>query len=422
MEEKTQGKKLLKIVSSCSNIDSEYEFCLNNRPDNFVSGKIATHINEWRNITSDVNILSYVKGYKIEFEDQPHQINIPKQLNFNDEERHIIENEIQKLLSVNVIEKVLDSGTRDEFISNIFIRPKKNGTYRMILNLKLLNCNVEYHHFKMETFKSAVNLVTRDCWFGSIDLTDAYYSCNVDKYNRRFLRFIWEGQKYQYTCLPNGLASAPRIFTKIMKPVFSTLRKKGQANVSYIDDSLVVSRTKAECVDNIHETVQLLDSLGLTVHPEKSVLRPTKCIKFLGFWIDSVEMKITLTNEKAKAIVLLVNKILQKELVVIRKLAQLIGNLVASELGVNYAPLYYKVLEIEKDDALKQNYGNFEAKLKLSDEGRSCIQWWIDNVASSFKLIEIQEPVLILKSDSSMYAWGVLMKQRENVQETLGQK
>jgi hypothetical protein len=36
---------------------------------------------------------------------------------------------------------------------------------------------------------------------------------------------------------------------------------------------------------------------------------------------------------------------------VIRKLAQLIGKLVGSELGVNYAPLYYKVLEIEKDDA-----------------------------------------------------------------------
>jgi hypothetical protein len=98
-------------------------------------------------------------------------------------------------------------------------------------------------------------------------------------------------------------------------------------------------------------------------------------------------MKITVTNEKAKAIVQLGNEILQKELVVIRKLAQLIGKLVASELGVNYAPLYYKVLEIEKYDALKQNYGNFEGKLKLSDEGRSCIQWWIDNVESSFKPI-----------------------------------
>lgn len=115
MEEKTQGKKLLEIVSSCRNIDSGYEFCLNNRPDNFVSGKIATHINEWRNITSYYYILSYVKGYKIEFDDQPHQFNIPKQINFNEEERHIIANEIQKLLSVNVIEKVLDSGTKDEF-------------------------------------------------------------------------------------------------------------------------------------------------------------------------------------------------------------------------------------------------------------------------------------------------------------------
>ena len=76
-------------------------------------------------------------------------------------------------------------------------------------------------------------------------------------------------------------------------------------------------------------------------------------------------MKITLKNEKAKAIVQLYNEILQKELVVIRRLVQLIGKLVASELGVHYAPLYYKVLEIEKDDALKQIYGNFEAKFKL---------------------------------------------------------
>ena len=90
---------------------------------------------------------------------------------------------------------------------------------------------------------------------------------------------------------------------------------------------------------------------------------------------------------------------------------------------MNYAPLYYKVLEIEKDDALKPNNGNFEAKLKLSDEGRSCIQWWIDNVASSFKLIEIQEPVLILKSDSSMYAWGCINETtRECTRDTWSEK
>ena len=32
---------------------------------------------------------------------------------------------------------------------------------------------------------------------------------------------------FHYTCLPNGLSSAPCIFTKIMKPLFSKLRSDG---------------------------------------------------------------------------------------------------------------------------------------------------------------------------------------------------
>jgi hypothetical protein len=65
-----------------------------------------------------------------------------------------------------------------------------------------------------------------------------------------------------------------------------------------------------------------------------------------------LDERLTLNYLITVAIVQLGNEILQTELVVIRKLAQLIGKLVASELGVNYAPLYYKVLEIEKDDEI----------------------------------------------------------------------
>ena len=151
------------------------------------------------------------------------------------------------------------------------------------------------------------------------------------EHDRKYLRILWEGQKYQYTCLPNGLATAPRIFTKIMKPVYSTPRKQGHANVSYIDDSLIVSKTESECSINIKETVQLLDNLGLTIHPEKSVLTPTNLIQFLGFWINSVEMKVSLTREKIEAIVKLSKEILREKTITIRRFAQLIGKLVASE-------------------------------------------------------------------------------------------
>ena len=56
------------------------------------------------------------------------------------------------------------------------------------------------------------------------------------------LDIVQHGYKIEFkngpTCLPNGLASAPRIFTKIMKPIFASLRTMGFINASYIDDSL----------------------------------------------------------------------------------------------------------------------------------------------------------------------------------------
>lgn len=116
----------------------------------------------------------------------------------------------------------------------------------------------EYHHFKMKTLSFAINLVSKNCYFASIDLQDAYYSCNVCQDDRKYLRFYWKGQKYQYTCLAMGLASAPRIFTKLVKPVFATLRKRGHANVAYKDDSLLISKTELECQGNVEQRAHLL--------------------------------------------------------------------------------------------------------------------------------------------------------------------
>ena len=39
----------------------------------------------------------------------------------------------------------------EEFLSSIFVVPKKDGEYHMILNLKIFTENVDYHHFKMDT-------------------------------------------------------------------------------------------------------------------------------------------------------------------------------------------------------------------------------------------------------------------------------
>ena len=46
-----------------------------------------------------------------------------------------------------------------------------------------------------------------------------------------------------------------------------------------------------------------MDSLGLTVQPEKSVLVPTQQIVFLGFLLCSVTMTVRLTPERSQEII-----------------------------------------------------------------------------------------------------------------------
>ena len=46
-----------------------------------------------------------------------------------------------------------------DFMSSIFTRNKRDGSYRMILNLKQLNKPTEYEHFKTESLQSVLNII-----------------------------------------------------------------------------------------------------------------------------------------------------------------------------------------------------------------------------------------------------------------------
>ena len=82
----------------------------------------------------------------------------------------------------------------------------RTESHRLILNLKKLNQYITYHHFKMESLQSAVQLLKKDYWMAVLDLKDAYYSVPINIEHKKFLRFEFKGSLYEFTCLPNGLA------------------------------------------------------------------------------------------------------------------------------------------------------------------------------------------------------------------------
>jgi hypothetical protein len=72
----------------------------------------------------------------------------------------MVQREIEFFLQKDIIHSV--TNVRNQYISNIFAKLKKDGTYRVILILKVLNCEIEKHHLKMETLKSALHCIKKN--------------------------------------------------------------------------------------------------------------------------------------------------------------------------------------------------------------------------------------------------------------------
>ena len=154
----------------------------------------------------------------------PVQITIPKPIKLSPQEVYHTDLQINKFVKKGSLVKSYHE--QGEFISNIFLRPKKDESFRMILNFKELNKFVMYHHCKMESIHTCTQLMRQGCYMASIDLKDAYYLVLIHREHQKYLKFMWKGVLYQFTCLAQGLSSAPRLFTKLMKPVFSYQGKR----------------------------------------------------------------------------------------------------------------------------------------------------------------------------------------------------
>lgn len=130
-----------------------------NKVQSFKGGQLAHFLDKWKQLTSDSEVLNCVKGQFIEFSTQPTKNLGPKRKTFSISDSLVIEAEIQKLLDKGVI--VPTQHESGEYVSPIFVANKKDGSYRMILNLKNFNQHVEYQHFKMDTVWTAIRLMTQ---------------------------------------------------------------------------------------------------------------------------------------------------------------------------------------------------------------------------------------------------------------------
>ncbi|XP_031752827.1 uncharacterized protein LOC101731022 isoform X2 [Xenopus tropicalis] len=202
---------------------------------------------------------------------------------------------IQEFKEMKVLIQVPQKEKFSGVYSPIFLVPKPNGEYRTIIDLRYLNQFIFKKKFKMESIRSTLLALRKGDVMCTLDLKDAYLHIPIRKCHQKFLRVAIKGpagtEHLQFTALPFGISSTPRVFTKVMVVVAAYLRTQGIAIIPYLDDCLLKAETDLVLQRNLFKTIEVFSVIGLVNKLGKIQSKSCKRDKIFGNGVEHTRRK-----------------------------------------------------------------------------------------------------------------------------------
>ena len=172
------------------------------------------------------------EGYNLPFSHKPPLTRVPliRSGYANPRRDSYLQEALHSLLQKRAVEKVRVQSSLG-FYNRLFIVPKPDQKWRPILDLSALNWFLKVKTFKMETPESIRLSLQPGEWVTSLDFSDAYFHIPISPNSRKFLRFHFQNQTFQFRALPFGLSTAPMEFTIVVKEVKLMARKHPDAPI-----------------------------------------------------------------------------------------------------------------------------------------------------------------------------------------------
>ncbi|KAI2658583.1 Transposon Ty3-G Gag-Pol polyprotein [Labeo rohita] len=308
---------------------------------------LVDHLAAWKllpNVSAWV-LRTVERGYRIQFGAPPPPFIGVSPTLVGPEQGLVMEQEVVSLLRKEAIEVVPPHDRESGFYSRYFIVPKKDGGLRPILDLRVLNRSVMKLKFRMLTLKQVVSQIRSEDWFVTIDLKDAYFHVSILPQHRKFLRFAFRGEGYQYRVLPFGLALSPRTFTKCVDAALAPLRLQGIRILNYIDDWLILAQSEQLAAQHRDVVLAHMKELGLRMNTKKSVLSPLQRTTYLGVVWDSTTMQARLSPARIESILAAVRRVKVGRSLTVKQFQQLLGLMAAASNVIPFGLLYMRPLQ-----------------------------------------------------------------------------
>ena len=168
---------------------------MNSAKKHCLGGRLRHFLPFWHKICFDRQVLKLLQGVEFEFTSEIRQTSFPRPITMSKEEHVYMNTKITTLLRDSSIRQVPHPHRRG-WVSNVFLVPKCDGGYRMILNLKELNKHIRYRKFKMDHIHQVISLIQPNMWLASLDIFSAFSHLYVVDHHQKFLCFEWDSKYF----------------------------------------------------------------------------------------------------------------------------------------------------------------------------------------------------------------------------------
>ena len=293
------------------------------------------------------------------------------------------------------------------FYSRLFLVPKKNGKLRPVIDLSLLNQVINKQHLKMETVKSVRQSIMANDWAVSINLTDAYLHVPIHPRSRKYLRFVYEHQVFQFTALLFGMSLSPWIFTRLMNVIAAHLRLRAVSLFPYLDDWLIRGLIRNRLISHTKYTLQTVQNLGFMPNLKKSDLIPTQKITFIGMEFLTQQKLVRVPANRVKALILPIKTILSQTQVSARTFLSLLGKLSATADLILLGRLHLRPLQMCLLSVWKPHILPLAHKVTINSMIKFHLKGWMNtNRFVQGMPIHPPDPKTFLYMDASHYGRG----------------
>ena len=176
--------------------------------------------------------------------------------------------ELDRLVQNGILEPVNEP---TEWVSQMAVTRKKNGTLRVCIDPAPLNCALRREHYKLPTIEDTLDKFSDCRVFSKLDVKNAYWHLELDDASSLLTTMITPFGRYKWKRLPFGLSVSGEIFQRHLTEALADL----DGVICVADDKAVLSKDDAQHESQLEALLQRCEEINIKLNksPDKLQIR-----------------------------------------------------------------------------------------------------------------------------------------------------